>query len=209
MAIVFSASRDQQDAIAFLSDPVTYGLGVDRVDIIETHISMVFLAGDCAYKLKRAVKYPYLDFSTEAKRRRACDAEVALNRRTAPDLYLEVRGIGGAKDGTIGWTRDRPAFDWVVVMRRFDQQLLFDSLATTGGLSPRLMLTLVHHIAAFQDCRAEAHQLGDGFAVTCSLENLVSDDRDGLGIIEFQTARLPAARQIGSGHHEQLFLVAR
>jgi len=169
MAIVFSASRDQQDAIAFLSDPVTYGLGVDRVDIIETHISMVFLAGDCAYKLKRAVKYPYLDFSTEAKRRRACDAEVALNRRTAPDLYLEVRGIGGANDGTIGWTRDRPAFDWVVVMRRFDQQLLFDSLATTGGLSPRLMLTLVHHIAAFH-ARAEQYLDRGGATAVAAIE---------------------------------------
>ena len=55
---------DQQDAIAFLKDPASHGEGVDRVETIETHVSLVFLAGDRAYKLKRAVKYPYLDFST-------------------------------------------------------------------------------------------------------------------------------------------------
>src|SRR6266700_7092322 len=101
MAIVFSASRDQQDAIAFLSDPVTYGLGVDRVEIIETHISLVFLAGDRAYKLKRAVEFPYLDFSTVERRRQACEAELALNRRTAPALYLEARGIVRTASGGI------------------------------------------------------------------------------------------------------------
>lgn len=144
-----SAPDDQQDAIAFLSDPASFGPGVDRVDVIETHISVVFLAGDRAYKLKRAVQYPYLDFSTEAKRRAACDAEVILNRRTAPDLYLEVRGIGRTEDGTIGWLGDGPALDWVVVMRRFDQELLFDSLARKGGLRPRLMLDLIDHVVAF------------------------------------------------------------
>jgi len=55
---------DQQAVIAFLSEPSSYGPGVERVEIIETHVSLVFLAGDRAYKLKRAVKYPYLDFST-------------------------------------------------------------------------------------------------------------------------------------------------
>src|SRR5215469_7305241 len=75
---------DQQAVIAFLSKPCSYGLAAERVDVIETHVSLVFLAGDHAYKLKRAVKYPYLDFSTPDLRRRACEAELALNRRTLP-----------------------------------------------------------------------------------------------------------------------------
>jgi uncharacterized protein len=75
---------DQQGVIAFLSEPSSYGPAIERVDIIETHVSLVFLAGERAYKLKRAVKYPYLDFSTAEHRRRACEAELALNRRTAP-----------------------------------------------------------------------------------------------------------------------------
>ena len=73
---------DQQDVIDFLSKPSSYGAGVERVDIIETHASLVFLAGDRTYKLKRAVKYPYLDFSTAERRRVACEAE--LKKRYTP-----------------------------------------------------------------------------------------------------------------------------
>jgi aminoglycoside phosphotransferase family enzyme len=74
----------QRDVIAFLADPSSYPPGAGPVEIIETHASIVFLAGKRAYKLKRAVKYPYLDFSTAARRRAACAAELNLNRRTAP-----------------------------------------------------------------------------------------------------------------------------
>ena len=63
-------SKDQREVIAFLKDPSSYGQGADRVEVIETHASLIFIAGDCAYKLKRAVKYPYLDFSTVELRRR-------------------------------------------------------------------------------------------------------------------------------------------
>jgi len=140
---------DQQDVIAFLSDPSSYGKGVDRVEIIETHVSLVFLAGDCAYKLKQAVKYPYLDFSTAERRRRACEAELALNRRTAPTIYLETRGIGRAPTGGIAFSSSDAVVDWVVVMRRFDQSVLFDSLAKSGGLTAQLMEALANHIASF------------------------------------------------------------
>jgi len=140
---------DQQDVIAFLSEPSSYGVAVDKVDVIETHVSLVFLAGDHAYKLKRAIEYPYLDFSTPEHRRRACEAELALNRRTAPTLYLEVRALGRMPDGKIGFAGNGPAIDWLVVMRRFEQSSLFDALAQTGGLSPRLMNELADHIADF------------------------------------------------------------
>src|SRR6266851_5335982 len=119
---------DQQDVITFLSDPSSYGKGVEQVEIIETHISLVFIAGDRAYKLKRAVKYPYLDFSTVERRRRACEAELALNRRTAPALYLEVRSLNRTPAGDIAWEGPGEVVDWVVVMRRFEQSALFDRL---------------------------------------------------------------------------------
>jgi aminoglycoside phosphotransferase family enzyme/predicted kinase len=142
-------SGDQGDAIAFLGDPVAYGPGVARVETLSTHISQLFLAGERAYKLKRAVKYPYLDFSTAVLRRRACEAELALNRRTAPELYLGVRGIGRGADGTIDWSDADNAIDWVVVMRRFDQEALFDALTRRGALTAAIMLDLVAHIGAF------------------------------------------------------------
>src|SRR5437764_4064674 len=105
----------QRDVIAFLRDPSSHSPHAGAVEIIETHCSTVFLAGDRAYKLKRAVKYPYLDFSTPALRRAACEAELRLNRRTAPQLYLEVRGICRQPDGTLGWENGGAPLDWVVV----------------------------------------------------------------------------------------------
>jgi len=142
-------SGEQGDVIAFLSDPAVFGTGVARVETLSTHISHIFLAGERAYKLKRAVKYPYLDFSTAVSRRRACEAELTLNRRTAPELYLGVRGIGRDADGAIDWSDGDNAIDWVVVMRRFDQEALFDALARRGALTVAIMLDLVAHIAAF------------------------------------------------------------
>jgi aminoglycoside phosphotransferase family enzyme len=151
---------DQQAVIAFLSKPCSYGLAAERVDVIETHVSLVFLAGDHAYKLKRAVKYPYLDFSTPELRRRACEAELALNRRPAPALYLEVRAVARTADGRIGFAGAGSIIDWVVVMRRFEQSSLFDALAQTGGLSTPLMQQLAGHIADFHAMAERRYDCG-------------------------------------------------
>src|ERR1044071_6828498 len=143
----------QAEIIAFLSDPSSYP-GGGPVETIETHASIVFLAGNRAYKLKRAVKYPYLDFSTTALRQAACTAELKLNRRTAPQLYLEVRAISRLTDGRLVWGRPggdrhsdlRPApggpLDFVVVMRRFGQPDLLEHVAEAGGLSAALIYGL-------------------------------------------------------------------
>ena len=149
-------SEDQADVVAFLRDPSSYGPGVDRVEVVETHASLVFVAGEQVFKLKRAVAYPYLDFSTADLRRRACEAELTLNRRTAPALYQEVRGLFRRADGAVGFSPNGEAVDWVVVMRRFDQALLFDALAETGGLDRHIMDQLADHIAQFH-ASAERH----------------------------------------------------
>src|SRR5215208_7478698 len=130
----------QREVVAFLRDPPNYPPAAGPVEIVETHGSLVFLAGGYAYKLKRAVKYAYLDFSTLALRLAACSAELRLNRRTAPSLYLEVRAISRGDDGRLRWGRagrqDDEIADYVVVMRRFAQQDLLDSIARRGKLSP-------------------------------------------------------------------------
>lgn len=144
---------DQRETIAFLSDPASHGAGGGMVERIETHISLVFLAGERAYKLKRAVRLPYVDFSTAEQRRDACAAELALNRRTAPELYLDISAIVRRPDGSLGWgSADETvggAVDWVVVMRRFDQAQRLDAVAEAGGLEPRLLHALAAHVAAF------------------------------------------------------------
>jgi hypothetical protein len=162
--------ENQRDVIAFLGAPSSYGPAIERVDIIETHVSLVFLAGDRAYKLKRAVKYPYLDFSTPENRRHACEAELDLNRRTAPTLYLEVRALGRMPDGKIGFTGNGPAIDWIVVMRRFEQSSLFDALAQTGELSAPLMNELAGHIAGFHAQAEPRFEYGGAAALTDTIE---------------------------------------
>lgn len=141
------ADRDQRDVVAFLADPRTHGgAAVQRID---THAAMVFLAGDRAVKLKRAVHYPYLDFSTADRRRAACEAELALNRRTAPDLYQRVEPVVRRGDGALALGGAGEVLDWVVVMRRFPDEALFDRMAEAGSLTPELMRGLADAIAAF------------------------------------------------------------
>src|SRR5207237_2384382 len=94
---------------------------------IDTHGAVVFLSGERAYNLKRAVKFPYMDFSTAERRRAMCEAEVAINRRLAPEIYLGVEPVGT---------------DWAVVMRRFDEDGLFDRMAERDQLTPALMAAL-------------------------------------------------------------------
>ena len=161
---------NQREIIAFLGRPSSYGPRVERVERIETHVSLVFLAGDRAYKLKRAVKLPYLDFSSADQRREACAAELALNRRTAPSLYLNLHRIGRDLAGKIGFVGDGPALDWVVVMRRFDQASLFDALARNGKLDGRLMDVLADHVAQFHEA-AEQRPARGGTAALSEIAN--------------------------------------
>jgi hypothetical protein len=142
---------DQETVIAYLSNPGSYDGDVTAVDRLSTHASLIFLAGDRAFKLKRAVKYPYLDFSTPELRRRACEAELTLNRRTAPELYLATRSIDRQPDGSLAFDGSGTVLDWVVVMRRFEQNGLFDRLAVSGALTVPLMTELADRIAAFHD----------------------------------------------------------
>ena len=142
---------DQEAVIAYLSNPDSYDGDVAAVDRLSTHASLIFLAGDRAFKLKRAVKYPYLDFSTPELRRRACEAELALNRRTAPELYLATRSINRQPDGSLAFDGSGTVLDWVVVMRRFEQSGLFDRLAVSGALTVPLMTELADRVAAFHD----------------------------------------------------------
>jgi aminoglycoside phosphotransferase family enzyme/predicted kinase len=136
----------QREAVAFLSDPDTHG--GQKVETITTHASRIFMAGDRVYKLKRAVQYSYLDFSTPELRRKSCAEELRLNRRTAPNLYLAVQPITRKADG-LGLNGKGEAVDWVVVMRRFPQEALFSHLAEAGKLTPDLMRHLADRITAF------------------------------------------------------------
>ncbi|MBB4277545.1 bifunctional aminoglycoside phosphotransferase/ATP-binding protein [Rhizobium mongolense] len=165
---------DQREAIAFLSDPKSYGLSVP-VEVIETHISRIFLAGPRAYKMKKAVKLPYVDFSTAALRLNACQKEVELNRLTAPGLYLGVKTLSRDTDGAVCFAKDGACIDAVVEMTRFDQDLLFDRLAAADKLTDDLMTSTARMIVRYhQD--AIVTQGKDGVA---EMEAVLSVNRAG------------------------------
>jgi aminoglycoside phosphotransferase family enzyme/predicted kinase len=141
--------EDQAEVLAFLSDPSAFGGEAGPVERIDTHVSAVFLAGAHAYKLKRAVKFSYLDYSTRALRAAACTQELNLNRRSAPALYLETRTIKRRTDGRLGFGGEGEALDTVVVMRRFAQDDLLDRMAESGRLDASLIRDLADAIADF------------------------------------------------------------
>ncbi len=120
--------------------------------LIQTHISSLVLAGDFAYKLRKPLRLPFLDFSTAALRREDCLQELRLNRRTAPQLYLDVLPVVGTHDaprlGAAGEAAPQ-ALDWVLRMRRFDDAQLLDSLAHAGTLSAEHIDALATQVADF------------------------------------------------------------
>ncbi len=144
-------AADQSEVIAFLAEPATYGPGIARVERVATHGALVFLAGTRAYKMKRAVRYPYMDFSTLALRKANCEREIVRNRRTAPELYLGVEAVVRGVGGKLALGGPGEAVEWLVVMKRFDQDGLCDRLARAGRLTPGLMAALADEIAAFHD----------------------------------------------------------
>lgn len=147
---------DQQAAVAFLLDPASYA-ATGPVEAIETHISRIFLTGERAYKMKRAVKLPYVDFSTPALRLAACEKEVELNSRTAPGLYLGVRRITREADGKLAFDGTGQMVDAAIEMVRFDQSRLLDRMATAGELTPALMTAVARMIVGYHRSAPTVH----------------------------------------------------
>lgn len=134
--------------VEFLSRPAAYGLTAGAVVRRETHMSWVFLAGERAYKLKKPVRFPYLDFSTLARREAACRAELRLNRRLAPDIYLDVVPLTETDSGLSIGGAGAPV-DWLVAMKRLDERRMLDRMIETGGVRTAQLDRLVAALARF------------------------------------------------------------
>ncbi|NJL08254.1 MAG: AAA family ATPase [Methylacidiphilales bacterium] len=134
---------------ALLADPATYGLDPDtKVTRFDTHASAVFLAGDRALKVKRPVRYSYLDYSTLLKREAACRAELDVNAPFASALYRGVVAITRDPAGTLELGGNGEAVEWAVEMRRFDETLTLDHLADAGELPASLIQALAEDVVA-------------------------------------------------------------
>ena len=152
---------DQSATIAFVSQALAREAGAP-VETKQTHVSLLFLAGELVFKLKRAIAFPYLDFSRPGLRQKACRAELALNARAAPSLYLGVRRIT-REPGGLAFDGPGRLVDCIVVMRRFDEAGLFDVMAREGRLA-------APHIEALAETLARFHASAQRF-----------DERDGAG----------------------------
>ena len=139
---------DVERMLDALGNPACYPHPVGRIDRLETHISWVILTGSYAYKIKKPVNLGFLDFTSLAARRHYCEEELRLNRRLAPDIYLETVAITGAPlRPVIGGSG--PAIEYAVKMREFAQAALLDGALARGEVGVPTIDALARKLAAF------------------------------------------------------------
>lgn len=157
--------QKQQQLITRLLDPKYFPHPVKKVQLIETHISWVLLAGHFAYKIKKALDLEFLNTTRLAARKKFCNEEIRLNRRLAPQLYLDVVPIGGSSSKPI--LHAEPAFEYAVRMRRFPIQNTLDHLADQHKISISHIEKLASLLAQFhQDLPQEKRASNNAFVAT-------------------------------------------
>jgi uncharacterized protein len=137
-----------EDLLTALALPSAYPYAVDVIEVRQTHISLVFLAGDYVYKIKKPVQLGFLDFSTLEKRKHFCEEEVRLNRRLAPDVYLGVVPVTRCH-ATLCFEGTGPALEWGVKMRRLPHDATLESWVERGQATPALLKSLARRLAGF------------------------------------------------------------
>jgi hypothetical protein len=178
------------DALArFLADPGTHGA---ETHVIDTHTARVVLAGQQAWKLRRAVDYGWLDYSTRARRRLCAEREIAWNAPSAPGLYLGLGGIGEGPRLIPPGEGVPEAAEPLVVMRRFDTDRLFDRMAASGGLDAALMARTGRAVAAMHRREAPRERTMD----VAGLAAQEADELDQLAAVFDRDALAGATRAI-------------
>lgn len=143
------ATASLEAKLGLLARPDAYPEAPSRVDVVETHMSWVFLTDAHAYKLKKPVRYDYLDFSTVEARRLDCEAEVRLNRRLAADVYLGMVPLVLDAAGRLSLGGAGETVDWLVRMRRLPADRMLDHLLRNGAVEQPEIVQLAHRLARF------------------------------------------------------------
>ncbi len=138
-----------RDLIDALRDPSVFRERPDRVEIVQTHLSVVCLAGELAYKLKKPIRLPFADFSTVGKRRHFCEEEVRLNRRLCPAVYLGVVTLNRDDRGNLAFEGEGEIVDHAVKMRRLPAGRMLDVLLGEGAVSVDDIDVIAERMAAF------------------------------------------------------------
>lgn len=186
--------RDQSEAIAFLADPATYGGA--RVEHVETHGAHVFLAGEVALKIKRAVRYDYMDFSTLEKRHAMLQRELYLNRAAAPEIYRNLVPITRESDGHLALGGAGEPVEWALRMQRFPAEAELSAVAARGALDDGLADELGRVIAAYHDCAAR--RSADGGELIASILRELRDALAGMaGLLDVEQIRTFEVEAVG------------
>src|SRR3989338_3846829 len=134
--------------IKALLEPKCYPHPAQQVELVMTHISWLLIAGEFVYKIKKPITLPFLDYGTLEKRHACCEAELRLNQRYAPDIYLEVVAIVGTPENP-HFNGEGTPIEFAVKMRRFDETGRLDRVCTRGELQPRHVSDLAEAIVTF------------------------------------------------------------
>jgi aminoglycoside phosphotransferase family enzyme len=138
-----------REKVSHLSRPESYPEKPAVVEVVQTHMSCVFLTGQHAWKLKKPVRHDFLDFSTLEARRADCEEELRLNRRLAPDVYLEVVPLAVTPQGVLRLGGDGVPVEWLVKMRRLPSQLMLDDAIRRGNVTRQDIRRLTLVLADF------------------------------------------------------------
>jgi uncharacterized protein len=140
---------DQAGIVEAMRAPAFYPLPPEAVEYRETHISHLFIGGAFVYKLKKAVVFPFLDYSSVSQRRRACEEEVRLNRRLAPGIYLGVLPVTIGRDGRPRLGGGGELLDYVVWMRRLPEASMLDVRLHAKTVEADTIRALARRLAIF------------------------------------------------------------
>ena len=163
------------EIVRFLSSGAAFGLAAGEVTRVETHGALVFLAGNEAWKIKKPVKFDYMDFSTLDRREAACRREIDVNRSNAPQIYLGLVPVTREAGGELAIAGNGQPVEWAVHMRRFADDALFTHVARDDRLTTDVTDSLCAAIVAAHSA-APVHT-GTGFATTRLQQILASLDR--------------------------------
>ncbi|MEK0081946.1 AAA family ATPase [Benzoatithermus flavus] len=177
----------QAEVLAFLAGGALGG----RVERIDTHGAVILLAGERAWKMKRAVRFSFMDFSTLARRKATLEAELALNRRTAPELYRRVVAVTREADGRLALGGSGEPVEWLLEMARFPQDAQLDRVAARGELGPDLIEALAVEICRFH-AEAEVRRDKGGYAAMRAVVEGNAGDLASLAPAVFDAAAVAA-----------------
>ena len=153
----------------------------EKVELIQTHISFIFIAGDCVYKVKKAVDFGFLDFTTLERRKHYCEEELRLNRRMAPDIYLDVVEIGEDREGRIVLGKGERIVEYALLMKRLPQERMLKKLLRDGAVAPSVMEAIARKLVRFHEQAATGGEIDRiGSVETISLnheENFTQTER--------------------------------